>query len=164
MDWFTFHHPDISFPVVRRRVGIEIMEMIEMSALFLSKGGWGLMNRSCYPNQAAYLNASSRLRRKGLVVKRSVGGETPVLFLSAEGRSTLPDYFSPEQCWDKKWNGIWYMLIYDVPELDRKYRDVLRLFLKRMRMGCLQQSVWITPHDIRPDFDDLAEAANADAF
>ena len=27
-------------------------------------------------------------------------------------------------------------------------------------MGCLQKSVWISPRDIRPDFDDLCEAAS----
>ena len=164
MDWVGFHHPDFSFPVVRRRAGVEIMEMLEMATLFLSGGGWALLNRSCYPNQAAYLNAASRLRKSGLVVKRSEGGKAPQLFLSETGKDALPDYFSPERFWNGKWNGIWYMLVYDVPEVDRKYRNVLRLFLKRMRMGCLQQSVWVTPQDIRPDFDDLATAANVDAF
>ncbi len=164
MNWITFHHPDISLPVVRRRVGIEIMEMLEISALFLSKGGWGILNRPCYPNQAAYMNATSRLRKKGLLVKRSVGGDMPKLLLSEKGRDVLPEYFSPEKMWNRKWNGIWYLMVYDVPEVDRKYRNILRLFLKRMRMGSLQQSVWVTPRDIRPDFDDLATAANVDAF
>jgi DNA-binding transcriptional regulator PaaX len=54
--------------------------------------------------------------------------------------------------------------VFDIPEVDRKYRNVLRAFLKRLRLGCYQKSVWITPHDIRPDYDDLAEAAAFDAF
>ncbi len=164
MNWVGFHHPDINFPVVRRRAGIEILEMLELGSVFLSRGGWGVLNRSCYPNQAAYMNATSRLRKSGLIVKRSEGGKTPTLWLTDEGRNRLPDYFSPERFWNRKWKGIWYMLVYDVPEVDRIYRDVLRQFLKRMRMGLLQQSVWITPQDIRPDFDDLATAANIDAF
>jgi phenylacetic acid degradation operon negative regulatory protein len=164
MEWVRFHHPDISFTVVRRRAGIELLEMLEMASLFLSRGGWGLLSRSCYPNQAAYLNAASRLRKKGLIAKHSEGGRTPQLYLSDTGKTMLPDYFSPEKFWNRKWNGIWYMLVYDVPEADRKYRNVLRQFLKRMRMGCLQQSVWITPQDIRADLDDLAMAANVDAF
>ncbi len=164
MKWTEFHHPDISWPVVRRRVGIELMEMLELSAVFLTRGGWGLLNQSCYPNHAAYLNATSRLRKNGLVVNRSESGQTPHLTLTAAGKSGLPPYFSPEKMWNRKWNGIWYLLVYDVPEIDRKYRDVLRQFLKRMRMGCLQQSVWVTPQDIRPDFDDLSKAVSIDAF
>nr|WP_168433441.1 PaaX family transcriptional regulator C-terminal domain-containing protein [Pontiella sulfatireligans] len=30
-------------------------------------------------------------------------------------------------------------------------------------MGCLQKSVWITPRDIRPDYDDLDRAAAVDS-
>lgn len=164
MNWTRFHHPDISLPVVRRRIGIEMMELLELASVFLTKGGWGLLNRACYPNQAAYRNAASRLKKRGLVVKRSEGGETPQLFLTPEGRQSLPDYFDPESRWNCTWNGIWYLLVYDVPEVDRAYRDVFRGFLKQMNMGCLQQSVWVTPQDIRPDFDDLCEVANANAF
>jgi phenylacetic acid degradation operon negative regulatory protein len=164
MKWFDFHHPDISWPVVRRRAGIEMLELMEMTTLFFSRGGWGLMNQSCYPNQAAYRNAASRLRRCGLIVQRSDSGETPRLCLTEAGRDVIPAYFRPETYWNRRWNGIWYLLVYDVPEVDRKYRNVLRQFLKRMRMGCLQQSVWVTPEDIRPDFDDLSKAASIDAF
>ena len=135
-----------------------------MSALFMSRGGWALVNRHTYPNRAAFRNASMRLRNKGLVVSQSTGGFVPKLFLSDRGRDQIPAYFRPEKFWNQRWNNIWYVLVYDVPEVDRKYRDVLRLFLKRMRMGCLQQSVWVTPEDIRPDFDDLTQTANIDAF
>lgn len=164
MNWCEFHHPDLSWPVIRRRAGIEVVEMLELAALFLTRGGWGLLNKSCYPNQAAYRNATSRLRKSGLIVNRFDEGETPRLILTDEGRDELPAYFFPEKPWKRKWTGIWYLLVYDVPEIDRKYRNVLRRFLKRMRMGCLQQSVWVTPQDIRPEFDDLTKAASLGAF
>lgn len=164
MEWIEFHHPDISWPVVRRRAGMEMMEMVEMISLFMTRGGWALLNRSCYPNQSAYLNATSRLRRNGLMVIRREGGMTPRLVLSDKGRQVLPEYFRPEMHWGRKWNKIWYVLVYDVPEVDRSYRDVLRTLLKRMRMGCLQQSVWVTPNDIRPEFEDLYQAASVGAF
>jgi phenylacetic acid degradation operon negative regulatory protein len=98
------------------------------------------------------------------VVGRSNHGETPKMGLSDKGCPTLPDYFNPEKFWNMKWNGIWYLFVYDVPEVDRKYRDVLRRFLRQLRMGCLQQSVWVTPNDIRPQFDDLAKGAGVDSF
>jgi phenylacetic acid degradation operon negative regulatory protein len=55
-------------------------------------------------------------------------------------------------------------MMYDIPEVDKRYRNELRKFLKRMRMGCLQKSVWVTPRDIRPEFDDLAKAASLGGF
>lgn len=159
-----FHHPDISLPVVRRRMSVELMEMLDLVSVFLSRGGMGVITRSCCPDQKAYRNAVYRLRRDGLVVGRSERGETPKIVLSEKGRSTLPDYFRPQKFWDMKWKGIWYLFVYDVPEVDRKYRDVLRRFLKQLRMGCLQQSVWVTPNDIRSQFDDLTHAAGVDSF
>lgn len=165
MNWQGFHHPDICWPVIRRRAATEFLELVELGGLFLAKGGWGLLNRSCYPNPAAYRNAKSRLKQQGLLVFRSEEGvETPTLVLSDEARNSLPDYFDPEKWWSKKWNSIWSLLIYDVPEMDRPYRDVLRRFLKQKRLGCLQKSVWVTPTDIRPEFDDLSKAAAVDTF
>ncbi len=164
MKWVEFHSPNISLPVVKRRIGVELLEMLDLAGIFLSRGGWGLLNRNCYPSQRTYYNATRRLRNRGLVASRSVGGKTPVLHLTDEGREYLPDCFRPEKSWNRKWNGIWYLFVYDVPEVDRKYRNVLRLFLKRLHLGCLQQSVWVTPNDIRPEYDDLAEAAGVNSF
>ena len=48
--------------------------------------------------------------------------------------------------------------------MERHYRDTLRGFLKQLRMGCLQRSVWVTPRDIRPAYDDLEQAANVYAI
>ena len=140
------------------------MELLDLTTLFLCKGGWGLINRSCYPSNVAYRSAKSRLRKQGLVVWREKAAATPQLKLTPAGQQLMPPYFNPEKYWNRPWNKIWYLFVYDVPEVDRAYRDVLRQFLKRKRMGCLQQSVWITPQDIRPDFDDLTQAAGVGAF
>ncbi len=54
--------------------------------------------------------------------------------------------------------------MYDVPEKERSYRNALRGFMTRLRMGCLQKSVWISHMDIRPEFADLQEAAGINDF
>jgi len=53
--------------------------------------------------------------------------------------------------------------MFDVPEKERAYRDTLRAFLKKMRFGCLQKSVWVTPWDVRPEYDDLNKTACIDS-
>ena len=139
--------------------------MLELSALLMTRGGWAVWNRACYPDRRAFRNASYRLKKAGLTVHRQKGGlSTPQLELTPVAKDALPAYFHPEAEWDRKWNSIWYMLVYDVPEVDRKYRNVLRSFLRKERLGCLQQSVWVTPRDIRPEFDDLVQVAAVDAF
>lgn len=159
----SFHHPDWSLPVVRRRSQEKWMDFVEDLGDILISGGRCAFWKHTYPNQRAYNNAMSRLRKSGLVVKHHDDGKLPELKLTGLGRKTLPDYHFPEKFWNTKWNGYWYLLIFDVPESQRSYRDTLRGFLKRLRMGCLQKSVWITPYDIRPDYDDLQQAANIHA-
>ena len=44
------------------------------------------------------------------------------------------------------WDGHWRLVMYDIPESDRQLRLRLRRELSRNGFGCLQQSVWISPH------------------
>lgn len=160
MEWKSFHHPDWSLPVVRRRVSEKWMDFLLDVGEALASNGRSLVWNKTYPNLSAYHNSMSRLRKAGLIVRSDNDGKLPLLRLSTDGRARLPDYLQPERFWDMHWKGIWYMLIFDVPERERHYRDTLRRFLKKMRMGCLQKSVWITPRDIRPEYDDLETAAS----
>lgn len=161
--WEPFHHPDLSLPVVRRRIGLELLEMLDVLGDVAIHGAWSFLHNRTFPNRKALDQAIGRLSKQGLVVKRQ-GLDTPLLELSAEAGDLMADYFRPDKWWSRKWNGIWYLLVYDVPEADRPYRNVLRQFLKRQRMGCFQKSVWITPHDIRPQYADLEEAAAVEVF
>lgn len=161
--WKAFHHPDVSLPVVRRRIGLEVLELLEVLGDVAVHGAWEFLSNRSYPNRKALDQAIGRLSQQGLLVKRR-GLDTPMLQLSEDAGNALEGYFRPEKWWNRKWSGIWYLLVYDVPEADRSYRNVLRKFLNKQRMGCFQKSVWITPHDIRPQYADLDEAAALGAF
>ena len=161
--WKAFHHPDLSLPVVRRRIGLELLEMLDLFGDVAAHGAWAFLRNRSYPDRSSYYNAVSRLSKQGLLVK-SQGLDTPRLRISEAGSGLLEAYLRPDKWWNRKWNGIWYLLVYDVPEADRPYRNVLRQFLKSQRMGCFQKSVWVTPHDIRPEYSDLEEAASLGVF
>jgi len=47
-----------------------------------------------------------------------------------------------------KWDGFWRMLIFDIPEKEKKLRDILRGRLKEFGFGKWQKSVYISPFDI----------------
>jgi len=47
----------------------------------------------------------------------------------------------------KKWNGKWFIVFFDVPEIQRNKRDLLRRFLKRLGFYPYQQSVYIFPYE-----------------
>lgn len=55
----------------------------------------------------------------------------------------------------KPWNGKYYMLVFDIPEEMRKYRDFFRKLLKRNGFQMLQLSVWMTRYNPRPTLDAL---------
>ncbi|MFH0908598.1 MAG: hypothetical protein V1929_07540 [bacterium] len=158
MSFGVFHHPDISLPVIRRRVGEELLDWVGDFAEFVAVQGRSLTWNRSLPKRTAYRSAMHRMRKAGFVACITREGQ-PVLRLTAEGRERLGVLQDPDRFWKRKWNGVWYALLYDVPETQRSYREALRAFLKRLRLGQLQRSVWITPWDIRPEFDDLARAS-----
>lgn len=46
------------------------------------------------------------------------------------------------------WDGKWRVVFFDVEEIDRKMRDKLRFYIKKLGLRQLQKSVWISPYDI----------------
>ncbi|MCF7847733.1 MAG: hypothetical protein K9M45_02695 [Kiritimatiellales bacterium] len=162
MDWKPLHHPDFSLPVIRRKASDNLLDLLYGTSDILLSRGRSVIFNHCYPNNRAYSSAVYRLEKAGLIAKRKTDGSLPSLTLSKKGETRFSGINRPEKYWNANWIGIWYVLMFDVPETNRAYRDSLRGFLKRHRMGCLQKSVWVTPRDIRPEYQDLNEAAAVD--
>ncbi len=163
MKWKTFHHPDISLPIIRRKAGEELLTLLAGTSELVLSGGRSTLYKSCYPNTHAFDAAVCRLRKKGLISKMPTDRSLPSIQITPEAGKTLPPYLNPEKFWNKKWGKLWYILMFDVPEATRSYRDTLRTFLKQRNFGCLQKSVWVTPWDVRPEYDDLNRAACVDS-
>ena len=148
----------------RRRLTEEFLDlMLELGRGRLVQSlayGW----QSNHASHRAFNNAIHRLEKKGLIVSSSKRGGAPDLELTERGLAQRPDVLRPSIFWNRPWNGIWYVLVYDVPESNRTYRGKLRGFLRKMRMGRLQDSVWVTPCDIRPEYADLVQAAELSQF
>jgi len=100
----------------------------------------------------------------GIIASRRTYGQNPFLILTEKGETGRPAELRPQKYWNRRWNEIWYVLVYDIPESSRKYRNSLRMILRKLRMGSLQGSVWVSPNDIRPEFDDLDTAAGVGIY
>jgi len=161
-EWF--HDPDISLPVIRRRVGEELLDLLVWYLAVSARRGWSWEWSHTFRDRAAYRVAVHRLKKKGLVVYEQQRARDVIIALSDEGEKHVRDVHRPHRRWRRKWNGIWYVLSYDIPEDDRSYRDALRGFLHRLQMGCLHRSVYVTPWDIRPEYDDLVKATGVDRY
>ncbi|SRR3989339_104292 len=48
---------------------------------------------------------------------------------------------------NKKWNGKWFLVFFDVPEIQRNKRDYLRKFLLKVGFYRYQKSVYLFPYE-----------------
>lgn len=53
----------------------------------------------------------------------------------------------------KKWDKKWRLIIFDVSELKKVYREALRGKLKELKFYPLQKSIWICPFDCRAEIE-----------
>ena len=74
-----------------------------------------------------------------------------VLRLTEKGRLRAMGGRDPAVCWSRPWDGRWRMVLFDIPEKDRKLRAVLRRHLAAAHFGYLQNSVWVSPDPL--DFE-----------
>lgn len=74
-----------------------------------------------------------------------------VLILTEKGeRQALAAFIEVESILHRKggqhWDGGWRMVLFDIPEEKRKYRDYLRKILKLVGFHEFQQSIWVYPY------------------
>lgn len=154
-----FHHPHVSFTILRRQVSAELIDLTCLLTEVLSTGGRAALWNRSFPHCTSYHMAARRLQKAGIIAYRRTGGHAPELKLTPAGQAQVSEFIVPERFWNRRWTGVWYLLMYDIPEIQRRYRSALWHFLARLRLGRLQKSVWISARDIRPLFYDLKEAA-----
>lgn len=63
----------------------------------------------------------------------------------------------------KQWDGKWYAVFFDVPELQRNKRDYVRVFLKKLGFYPYQKSVYLLPFECEQEvamIKKIVEGAN----
>lgn len=100
---------------------------------------------------------ASRLIRKGHVRKE----ETPegwIIKITNKGKSEILKFrleeFKPKK---DKWDGLWRLVFFDIEEVNRRKRDMLRKYLKKLGLKQMQESVWVGPFDISSEVKYLRE-------
>lgn len=96
----------------------------------------------------------SRIEKKGYV--KRVSEKRGVLFqVSKKGEELLEtlSLIIPEK--EKRWDGKWRLVSFDIPEEEHKARRELRQELKKLGLGRMHRSVWISPHRILGKVEEL---------
>ena len=103
-------------------------------------------------------DAIKRLNKKRLIELVEKGSDTYIK-ITAKGKdlSKRFNYDDLELLKHKKWDKKWRLVIFDIPEKNKKERNALSEKLKDMGLYPLQESVFIYPHDCQNEIDFICE-------
>ncbi|OGD56280.1 CRISPR-associated endonuclease Cas2 [Candidatus Berkelbacteria bacterium RBG_13_40_8] len=114
-----------------------------------------------YPkrNKQTFFNTVDRLEKEGFLKKiESMGRKRYIATL--KGKAKVLAYLKK----DKKWDGKWRIVVFDIPETKKKIRDFFREKLFDLGFRKLQESVWICPYNIADTVEDLILLCNAKPY
>ena len=100
-----------------------------------------------------------RLRKRGLV--EAVAGKSGwVPRLTELGRLIVAGGRDPEAAWQRRWDGKWRLLTFDLPSREGVARARFRRWMCGNHFGRLQGSVWVTPDPV----EELGEVVAGHGF
>lgn len=109
-------------------------------------------------------NAVSALLKTGYIEKKIKKNGEAVFRITSLGKTKIVYDIPLARFTGKKWDGIWRLVSFDVPEKKAKLRKRLRNKLKELGFGMLQESLWVTPHDLGEKLEQFLEEENLKDF
>jgi phenylacetic acid degradation operon negative regulatory protein len=111
--------------------------------------GWAYRN--------GFLRQLQRLEKLQLLERQPGRQDDRLHRLTEAGRLQALGGRDPVTRWNRRWDGRWRLVLFDVPETRGTERDKLRRYLQRRGFGYLQNSVWITPDPVKEEQAMLAD-------
>lgn len=92
----------------------------------------------------------NKLEKKEIINIAEKGGQA-IVTVSDEGKTKLMQY-SLKKIFEfkeskRKWNSRWYLVFFDVPEIQKNKRNYLRKYLKKLGFYKYQKSVYLFPYE-----------------
>ncbi len=114
---------------------------------------WKSINERSLERAIKRLYASKDVR----MVENSDG--TVVMTLSESGKKKALIYNLDTMTIKKpaKWDGLWRIIMFDIPEHKKKGRDALAARLKLLGLRTLQKSVFVHPYECADEIDFITE-------
>jgi DNA-binding transcriptional regulator PaaX len=98
-----------------------------------------------------------RLEQRQFVEAKADGKSGRMLRLTKAGRLAVFGGRDPREHWERAWDGQWQMIMFDLRLDQNTERQRLRRYLHSRGFGCLQKSVWVTPHPLVDEATLLAD-------
>mgnify|MGYP001619825039 FL=1 len=112
-------------------------------------------DRIYYYKKHGYVDVRRNSGNNIMEVKLTERGENKVLRKALGDLKVFPQ---------EKWDGIWRIVIFDIPEKNKWAREGLRERLKRMGFYPLQKSTFATPYPCREEIEFLTQLYNIDGY
>lgn len=109
-------------------------------------------------NRHSVICTLNRLKRDGFVEEIKIDGKD-IYKLTPKGKVKI---FHSYMIKKPKWDGKWRLVIFDIPEVNKKKRELFRSKLKQLNFKKIQNSVWISPHDTQGVVKLLSETYGLD--
>lgn len=113
-------------------------------------------------NRRTLREAIRKLYQSKLIDYKENKDGTVTLVLTEEGKNRVLRYNLDKIEIKKsaKWDGLWRVVIFDVPESLRRGREALAFKLKQLGFYPLQKSVFIYPYECKDEIDFIIEIFN----
>lgn len=107
--------------------------------------------------------ALKRLRGRRLIRYEERGKETFITVTTTGQRYVRKFQFDEIQLQPvKHWDGKWRIIVFDIPEKQRRVRKAFQDKLRALGFYQLQKSVWVHPHHCHDEIDFLVKFLSAD--
>jgi phenylacetic acid degradation operon negative regulatory protein len=133
------------FPGLREAVIFVVSALPEI--VFEHRTLWRQLSPFYSVPYESFRTAVHRGCRDGLLAT-TLCGRRPALLSTQPARAEVATEFDLRKLRKPKWDGVWRLLSFDIPERRRRDRDLLRRRLSELGYGMLHQSLWISPHDL----------------
>lgn len=104
-----------------------------------------------------------RMLRTGDIEKVIKNGEA-YFRLTSRGVKKVTRDFPLIRLQRKKWDGLWRIVIFDIPVVHNQLRDRLRAKLEELGFGMFQESVWMTPYDLAREISEFIQSQGLEEF
>lgn len=110
-------------------------------------------------NKQTVYDTVNRLEKEGYLKKVETAGRKRYI-ATLKGKAKILAHIKK----DKKWDGKWRIVIFDIPETKKKMRNFFREKLFDIGFRKLQESVWICPYNIANIVEELIELCDAKPY
>lgn len=113
-------------------------------------------------NERTLRTAIRKLYQSKLVDFKEISDGTVSMTLTNNGKKKVIQYNldSIEIKKPKQWDRLWRLVLFDIPEEERKGRNALSAKLKELGFYPLQRSVFIHPYECKNEIDFIVELFN----